>query len=72
MALPGQDVSWRYPCPPYIITSLVSLTNPQGTIANSDLELPTLILHEATLLEAVPKAHMTELYSGSDNTPTVS
>ena len=48
------------------------MTNPQGTIANSDLELAALVLQEATLLEAVPKARMEEPRSGSDNTPTVS
>ena len=31
-----------------------------------------LILHEATLLAAVPEARMADPHSGSDNTPTVS
>ena len=39
---------------------------------NSDLELAALILHEATLLAAVPEARLAAPRSGSDNTPTVS
>ena len=47
------------------------LTNPHGAIANSELELATLVLHESTILEAVPKACMAVPRSGSDNKPTV-
>ena len=68
----GQNLVWRLPWPPDIVTSLISLTNPQGTNTNSDLELAALILQEATLLKAVPKANMAAPRSGSDNTPTVS
>ena len=72
LAMTGQNLVWRLPWPPAIITSLVSSTNPQGKITNSDLELAALVLQEATLLEAVPKASMEAPRSGSDNTPTVS
>ena len=48
------------------------MTNPKGTITNSDLELAALVLQEANLLGAVPKASMAAPRSGSDNTPTVS
>ena len=41
-------------------------------ITNSDLKLAALVLHETTLLEAVPKTRMAAPRSGSDNTPTVS
>ena len=41
-------------------------------ITNSDLELAALVLHEATLLTAVPESRMAVPHSGSDNTPTVS
>ena len=47
----GQNLVWRHPWPPYSVASLVSLTNPQGTIANSNLKLAALVLCEATLLE---------------------
>ena len=48
------------------------IDNRDGTITNSDLELATLVLHEATLLAAVPEARLAAPHSGSDNTPTVS
>ena len=68
----GQNLVWRHPLPPEIIASLVSLTNPQGTITNSDIEPAALILQDATLLKSFPKARMAAPHSGSDNTPTVS
>ena len=40
----GQNLVWQHPWPPEIITSLVSLTNPHGTITNSNLELSALVL----------------------------
>ena len=51
---------------------MVSSTNLQGKITNSNLKLADLVLKEATLLEAVHKARTAALRSGSDNTPTVS
>ena len=57
---------------PVPIADLVSSTNRDGTITNSDLELAALVLHEATLLAAVPEARRAAPRSGSDNTPTVS
>ena len=41
-------------------------------ITNSDLKLAALVLHEATLLAAVPEARLAASCSGSDNTPTIS
>ena len=64
---PGQVIIWSGDFlgpPPDIVASLVSWTNPQGTIANSDLVLTALILQEATLLKAVPKARI-EIIRGS-------
>ena len=66
----GQNLVWRLPWPPDIVASLVSPTNPQGTITNSDIELAALVLQEATFLKAVPNASMAALRSGSDNTPS--
>ena len=68
----GHNLVWRHPWPLDIIADMVSSTNPQGTITSSYLELAALILQEANLLEAVPKAHMAAPRSGSDNTLTVS
>ena len=63
---------WGHPWPPDIIADLVSSTNREGTITNPDLELAALVLHEATLLAAVPEVRLVVPRSGSDNTPTVS
>ena len=68
----GHNLVCQHPWTPDIITSLVSLTNPHGTIANSDLKLAALVLQEATLLEAVPKARTVAPCSGYDNIHTVS
>ena len=43
---------WQHPWPSEIIANLISSTNREGTITNSDLELAALVLHEATLLAA--------------------
>ena len=67
----GRNLVWCHPCPPNIISYLVSLTNLGGNITNSDLELAALVLHEATLLAEVPTARMAAPRSGSDNMPTV-
>ena len=63
---------WRHLWPEDIISNVVSSTNREGTITNSDLELAALVLHEANLLVAVPEASLAAPRSGSDNTPTVS
>ena len=68
----GRDLVWRHPWPVDIVADLVSSTNREGTITNSDLELAALILHEDTLFDAVPEARLAAPRSGSDNTPTVS
>ena len=68
----GQNLVWRYPWPPDIIASLVCLTNPQGMITNSNLDLSALILQEANVLKAAPKARMAAPRSGSDNKTSVS
>ena len=39
----GQNLVWRHLWSPEIISILVSSTNPQGTITNSDLELTVLV-----------------------------
>ena len=57
----GHNLVWQHPWPPDIIVYLVSSTNSQGTITNSDPELATLVLQKATLLKAVPKARMAAL-----------
>ena len=71
-AVMGHNLVCQNPLPADVTIDLVSLFNPKDTITNSYLELATLIPQEATLLEAVPKAHMAAPRSGYGNTPTVS
>ena len=54
------------------MSNLVSSTNREGTITKPDLELAAIVLHQATLLEAVPESCTADPRSGSDNTPTIS
>ena len=68
----GHNLVWSYPWPADVTSESLSLTNPHGTIADSDLELASLVLQEATLRAAVPKAYMAVPCSGSYNTPTIS
>ena len=67
----GLSLVWRHPWPPYIIAKLVFAANLDSHITNSNLDIPVLVLYEATLLAAVLEAHMAAPLSGSDNTPTV-
>ena len=62
---------WRAPFPPAVQDLLVSHSNPNGTVTNSDLELAGSIGHDAVLSSAVPVQHMTTC-TFTDNTPTVS
>ena len=68
----GHNIVWRHPWLAGVMSELVSLTKPQGTITSLDLKLATFVLQEATLLKVSPKACMDPPHSGSDNTPTVS
>ena len=48
----------RHHWPPYISSDLVLVTNPEGSITNSDLNISSLILHDNTLLVAVLETSM--------------
>ena len=50
---------------------MVSSTNPEGKLTNSDLDLAALVLHEVTHLTAVPKAHLSSPRSRSGNITTI-
>ena len=67
----SHNLVWHQPWPPEIISDLVLLKYFEGNITNSDLELATLVLHEATLLATVPIVRMTTPRSGSDNAPGI-
>ena len=49
----GQNLVLRLPWAPDIVNNLISSTNPQGKVTNSDLDIAALVLQKATLLEAV-------------------
>ena len=52
--------------------SLVTSDNHKRTLTHSNLELAALVLHKATLLEAVSESRMAAPRYRSDNYPTVS
>ena len=61
---------WRAPFPPCIQDNLVSSSNLQGTVTNSDLELAGTVAHDDILASTVPVSHLTTC-NLSDNTPAV-
>ena len=63
-------IVWRTPFPPAIQHQLVSDSNPQGTITNSDLELAGTIAHAAVLTSQHDVREQT-IAIFSDNTPAV-
>jgi hypothetical protein len=71
LPLPGgghQPVLWRAPFDPPTQQSLVSFTNPTGTISNSDLELAGTIAQHDVVVQALDTREKT-VYTLSDNTP---
>ena len=64
-------ILWRAPFPESIQADIVSSSNPDGSITNSDLELAGTVGHEAVLSTEVPTRHLT-LCTFTDNSPTVS
>ena len=61
---------WRSPFPSHIQHALVSFSNPEGTINNSDLELCGNIAHHAVIAD-VADIRETTVWTGSDNTANV-
>ena len=45
------SIFWDYPCPIDIANVLIYEVDPGGTIANSDLVISNIVLHEATLIK---------------------
>ena len=66
-----QPCLWRSPFPPSVQDSVVSFSNPSGTITNSDLELAGTIASDDILASNVPLAHISTC-GLCDNTPAVS
>ncbi|KAL7577853.1 hypothetical protein ACA910_010599 [Epithemia clementina (nom. ined.)] len=61
---------WRAPFPPNIQQRLVSHSNPNGTISNSDLELAGALVHQDVLAQMADIRKLTTL-AFHDNTPAV-
>ena len=66
----GQGYLWRHPFAADVQRNLVSTTNPEGTITNSDLEHAGL-LGQLALMATTHDIRYATLANGSDNTPAV-
>ena len=53
---------WRMPFPKDIVDSLVSWTNPQGTVNNSELELAEGVVHSDCVAQCFVVTECTNLY----------
>jgi hypothetical protein len=60
--------AWRQPLHPAAKTSLLTATNPTGTLNNSELELQAAVLGYATLLQNTPAQPHRTVVQGTDNT----
>ena len=67
----GAYYVWRLPWTEDIKADLVSSDNPQGRINNSDLELASLVIQEATFPFVSTNPTWRDPFAGSNNTPTV-
>ena len=65
-------VVWRVAFPPDISHNVVSLSNPAGSITNSDLELAAEVLAVGALLAKAPVIKHQPIGTLCDNTPTIS
>jgi hypothetical protein len=67
-----QPIVWRIQWPLDITTALVSTSNPNGTITNSDLEMAGVLLHEAVLEHTLGDDMLgAQMAIGCDNSPAV-
>jgi hypothetical protein len=64
-------IVWRLEWPPDIQQNIVSFTNPNGSITNSDLEMAGMLAHYLVLEHVVLLRHV-HVAAWCDNTPTVS
>jgi hypothetical protein len=62
---------WRVEFPSDITRQVVSDSNPNGALTNSDLELAGVLLHYAALEQLVPDLSHVQVAIGCDNTPAV-
>ncbi|EJK58873.1 hypothetical protein THAOC_20968, partial [Thalassiosira oceanica] len=67
----GRPILWRIPFPDDIVTALVSDSNPDGIINNSELELAGIVATNDVLARAVDVRETTTA-TGTDNLPALS
>ena len=67
----GLPYMWRLPFPEDVQDRVVSASNPDGTITNSDLE-HTALLAQVSLITAFHPVAYATIASGCDNTPAIS
>jgi hypothetical protein len=65
-----RPIIFRLPFPSYIQNRLVTASNPNGTLTNSDLELAALVTGAAILRNVYPEGHA-QLLCASDNSAAV-
>ena len=63
----SHKIVWRMPFPKFIVDSLVSWTNPQGTVNNSELELAGVVLQSDCVAQSFFVKERTTL-ARTDNT----
>jgi hypothetical protein len=66
----GNAIVWREPYPEIVRREVVSESNPNGKLTNSDLELEGTVLHHFVLGKTA-KVEGETTYTGCDNTPAV-
>jgi hypothetical protein len=64
-------ILWRAPFESPVAQNLVSFSNPQGTVTNSDLELATAYVQHVIAAQAFNIHERSTIASSSNNTPTV-
>lgn len=69
---PMSPIVWRFEFPPDIKVEVVSDSNPNGKLTNSDLELAAEVMAVGVLITEVPSVKRMTIGTLCDNTPTVS
>ena len=68
---PLPETVWRLQWPRDITVAVVSDSNPDGALTNSDLEMAAVVLHLSTLELIAPTLRHKHIFVHSDNTPSV-
>lgn len=68
---PIPETVWRLQWPRDITAAVVSESNPEGALTNSDLEMAAVLLHLSTLESITSTLRHKHIFVHSDNTPSV-